>query len=307
MNTGPALPAGVQVFERGWLSANNILLVGAEDCALVDSGYCTHSAQTVALVQGALEGRRLDVLLNTHLHSDHCGGNAALQAHYPGLETRIPPSEAAAAAAWDEDALSYRATGQQCPRFDFNTLLHPGTITRMGGRLWEIHAAPGHDPASVILFEPTSRTLLSADALWEHGFGVVFPELVGEPSFDHVASTLELIEQLKPELVIPGHGAPFVDVTSALQTARQRLARQVANPARHARHALKVLIKFKLMETRFIAPSVWRQWIIGTPYFGLIRDRFFPQDTVLGIAHELLDELVDSGAASASVDRITDL
>ena len=34
----------------------------------------------VALVQAALGGQALELLLNTHLHCDHCGGNAALQA-----------------------------------------------------------------------------------------------------------------------------------------------------------------------------------------------------------------------------------
>ena len=102
------LPAGLQVFERGWLSSNNVLFTGREQTAVVDTGYATHAAQTVALVDGALGGRPLDLLLNTHLHSDHCGGNAALQARHPGVRTLIPPGEAAAVKAWDEDALSYR-------------------------------------------------------------------------------------------------------------------------------------------------------------------------------------------------------
>jgi glyoxylase-like metal-dependent hydrolase (beta-lactamase superfamily II) len=57
-------------------------------------------------------------------------------------------------------------------------------------RAWEVHAAPGHDPHSIILFDPISRTLISADALWENGFGIAFPELAGEPSFGEVAATL---------------------------------------------------------------------------------------------------------------------
>ena len=50
------LPPGVTVFERGWLSANNILFHGAGRTALVDSGYCTHADQTVALVAPGLGG-----------------------------------------------------------------------------------------------------------------------------------------------------------------------------------------------------------------------------------------------------------
>ena len=304
MNSTPRLPVGLRVFERGWLSANNILLMGPDDSALVDSGYCTHAAQTVSLVDAALDGRKLDLLLNTHLHSDHCGGNAALQHHFPDLQTRIPPGEASSVARWDEEALSYRPTGQQCPRFSFQGLLEPGTTARMGGSVWEVHSAPGHDPSSIILFEPDSRTLLSADALWEKGFGVVFPELVGEPSFDNVAATLDLIERLSPLTVIPGHGRVFIGVTEALEFARQRLMRQVADPSKHAHHALKVLIKFKLMEVHSISRPQWKRWISETPYFELVRQRFFDHEALDEISEDLLAELVFSGAAAAAGDQI---
>ena len=106
MSTPIALPAGVQVFERGWLSANNILLTGDGPTALIDSGYCTHAPQTLALVDQALQGRPLDLLLNTHLHSDHCGGNAALQAAHPGLRTWIPTGQLQRVRDWDDVALT---------------------------------------------------------------------------------------------------------------------------------------------------------------------------------------------------------
>src|SRR6476469_3439075 len=148
------LPAGVVVLERGWLSSNNVLLLGPESVDMVDSGYGSDSEQTLALVEHACAGRMLGLLVNTHLHSDHCGGNAALQARYPTLRTLIPPGESAAVRCWDEAALSYAATGQRCPRFGFDGLLEPGTRIRLGQHQWEIHAAPGHDAHAVLLFEP---------------------------------------------------------------------------------------------------------------------------------------------------------
>ena len=68
----------------------------------------------------------------------------------------------------------------------------------------------------MILFEPQSRTLISADALWENGFGVIFQELEGEQAFDEVADTLDLIESLAPLVVIPGHGKVFTHVEQSL-------------------------------------------------------------------------------------------
>ena len=292
------LPAGVTVLERGWLSSNNILVVGDGHSALIDSGYCTHSGQTLALVDTVLQGQPLDLLLNTHLHSDHCGGNAALQARYPRLQTRIPPGQAAAVAAWDEAALSYSATGQNCPRFGFDATLQPGSEIRLGALLWQVHGAPGHDSHSLILFEPASRLLVSADALWERGFGVVFPELDGEEGFVAVGQTLDLIASLQPATVIPGHGAPFTDVGAALVRARARLQGFLADPPRHLQHAARVLIKFKLMEWQSVSPANLLAWGQATPYVSGLLARLYP---ALGLAQALetvAQDLARAGAAT---------
>ena len=301
MSRDPAaagLPANLVVFERGWLSSNNILFIGVDETTLVDTGYVSHAEQTLALVEAALAGRPLDRVLNTHLHSDHCGGNAALQRRYPALLTDIPPGDAEGVSAWNEEALSFHATGQRCARFGFTGLLRPGTECMLGGMPWQVHGAPGHDPHSIILFEPVSRTLISADALWANGFGVAFPELVGEPSFDDIAGTLDEIERLAPRQVIPGHGAVFSDVAGALAAARRRLAGFQQNPARHARHAIKVLMKFKLLELQSVGAAEWARWVKGTPYLECIRSRFFAEVAMDSLAGEILKELVASGAAA---------
>jgi glyoxylase-like metal-dependent hydrolase (beta-lactamase superfamily II) len=243
------LPQGVSFFERGWLSSNNVLLRGRHGNAMVDSGYATHAGQTLAIVTHAMSGgSSLDLLLNTHLHSDHCGGNAALQRHFPSMRTLIPPGQFDLVGRWDPVALTYEPTGQQCERFGADGVLAPGTRLALGEQMWEVHSSPGHDPHSVILFEPESRTLISADSLWETGFGVVFEELEGVQAFDCVAQTLDLIESLSPRLVLPGHGPVFSDASASIAAARRRLEGFVADPRRHARHAAKVLLKFKLLE-----------------------------------------------------------
>ena len=294
---GAGLPANVVVFERGWLSSNNILFVGADETALVDTGYATHAEQTLVLVESALGSRPLDRVLNTHLHSDHCGGNAALQERYPAVRTDIPPGEATLVERWDERGLSFLATGQTCPRFRFTGLLQPGTDCQLGDRPWEVHGAPGHDPHSIILFDPASRTLISADALWENGFGVAFPELAGEPSFDEIAATLDLIETLAPLQVIPGHGRVFNDVGNALITARRRLAGLQRDPVKHARHAIKVLMKFKLLEAQQITLKDWSEWLQSTPYLEAIRLRFFEGEELDQLTQDILAELISAGAA----------
>jgi len=296
-HTTIALLAEITVLERGWLSANNILFLGRDATALVDSGYCSNAAQTVALVESSLQGRALELLFNTHLHSDHCGGNAALQARWPQLRTQIPPGQWEHVQHWDPVALSYTPTGQDCPRFRADARLMPGSEVRLGDRTWQVHAAPGHDSHAVLLFEPASGLLISGDALWENGFGVVFPELDGEDAFADVAATLDLIERLAPRTVIPGHGRVFADVPEALARARRRLAGFEADPVKHARHAAKVLLKYKLLEWQQKPMADVQAWLAATPYYARLHARYFGDRTAQQWIDELVRELVAGGAA----------
>jgi glyoxylase-like metal-dependent hydrolase (beta-lactamase superfamily II) len=245
------LPASMRVFERGWLSSNNVFFIDGANTALVDTGYATHAPQTLALVRQALASepneRTLDLIVNTHLHSDHCGGNALLQSNFV-CETLIPQTEADAVREWDEDRLTFRATGQTCERFGFTGAIAPGATLQLGALDWSVLGAPGHDPHSLMLYCAEERLLISADALWENGFGVIFPELEGESGFAEQRAVLDLIATLDVRAVIPGHGAPFTDVSKALDIAFSRIDYLRADPVRNAKNALKVLIVFKLME-----------------------------------------------------------
>jgi glyoxylase-like metal-dependent hydrolase (beta-lactamase superfamily II) len=297
MATRPLLPDGLHVLERGWLSSNNILMIGPDSTTLVDSGYSTHASQTLALIERHLGTKKLDLLVNTHLHSDHCGANAALQQKYGNLHTIIPPGLAAHVQKWDPYKLTYSPTGQACPPFRYDSVLAAGTEVNLGGRLWQIHAAAGHDPHSVILFQPDIRLLISADALWENGFGVVFPELEGQDAFAEVAATLDLIESLEPRTVIPGHGKVFTDTAAALKTARRRLTDFVDHPIKHAHYAAKVLLKFKLLELQCIEQATLGRLVIEIPYLKLLQSKYFPDLEAAVWAEQLADSLIKSGAA----------
>ena len=320
----PAL-SGLTVLERGWLSSNNVLLHGepGEGATLVDSGHCAHAEQTLALVRHALGAappgtaalrlretqgtadhagaarclpEPLARLVNTHLHSDHCGGNAALQ-RAMGMPIVIPPGHWQAALRWDEDSLSYRPTRQRCERFTPDAQIALGEVLRCGGREWQVLAAPGHDPEAVMLFDAAQGVLISADALWETGFGVVFPELEGVPAFDDVAKVFDLIEGLPVRWVLPGHGAPFQDVRSALDRGRSRLAGFRADPARHHRHAAKVLLKFHLLEEQSQPLPALCAWFAEAPLMEAIWHRVArPSGSLEGWCEALVSELAAAGA-----------
>lgn len=257
----------LRVFERGWLSSNNVLFLqtDAADAAIVDTGYVAHAEQTAALVRTALGPVPLARIVNTHLHSDHCGGNARLQQEWPAVITSVPTGCYDAAAQWDHGALTFAATDQRCERFRVDQRLCAGQEISLGRRRWELHPAPGHDPTALMLFEPESRTLISGDALWERRLAIVFPELVGDRGFGACLSTLDLIERLNPRCVIPGHGRPFRDVAAAVAASRERVESFSWAPEKHRRHALRALAMFHLLDVQRVDRQSLVDWLHSTP------------------------------------------
>ena len=305
--TAYLLPPGIEVFERGWLSANNIFHYGGEDVSLVDSGYCAHQNLTLDLIASALKKHslpKLNKIVNTHLHSDHCGGNAAIAKVFH-CDVLIPSAEELAVKNWDSTLLSYDNLGQECPQFLHHGLLVPDQEVLLGKYLWKILAAPGHDPHSVMLYQADHRILISADALWEEGFGVIFPELWGEAGFEEVEQTLDLIETLPVDLVIPGHGPPFIDVKRSLDSARSRLDYLASDPDRNTRHGAKVLLKYRLLEWRNRNILEVNDWIRNTP--ALISAAKLLNMSMDEFTQWLPKALVKSGAAKLDGDILIDL
>lgn len=301
------LPNGLTVIQRDWLSANHVFLEHKDQTVLIDSGYCTHANLTLQLLRQALHGRSLSTLVNTHLHSDHCGGNASIQQLFPEVSTLIPPGHFQAVERWDPAQLTYLPTGQNCPRFVVNDRLCNQSEYEWGDTRWIAYAAPGHDEHAMMFFCPSHGILVSGDALWEKGFGVVFPELDNEPGYKQAAQTLDLIEDLEPSIIIPGHGSIFTDLHAALRYARSRLESFQAFPDKHARYASKVLVKFKLQEHGSISMQAFLEWAQCVPYLINLHQRLGPDESFENWFQQLLSELSKSGAIDIQDQQLINL
>ncbi len=111
-----------------------------------------------------------------------------------------------------------------------STLLDGGERFAVGDRTWEVVHTPGHSPGHVCLWSAADRLLCSGDHLLE----VALPPVTFERGFeaDPMGSYLESLDRvgaLAPELVLPGHGAPFRDgarrAASISRNKRRRLER----------------------------------------------------------------------------------
>ncbi len=263
----PRLPDSLRVLERGWLSSNNIVAFEGETATLIDSGYVGHAVQTEALVREALGGRRLARLINTHSHSDHIGGNAAIQRAF-GCEIAIPSGIEEHVTQWDEEALLLTPARQRADRFRHDAVIRPGDEFTLGGLTWRAWHAPGHDMEALVFHCEERRLLISGDALWQDGFGIVFADVLGRGGgLAATRTTLEMLGQLAIDTVIPGHGAVFSDVDAALARAWKRLAAFEEDPARMARNAIKACFIFNLLDLERLPVAELEAYVAGVPFF----------------------------------------
>ena len=291
------LPPQLHVFVRDWLSSNNVLLKSRDGHVLIDSGYAAHAPLTLALLatpQGLSEAP-LAKLVNTHCHCDHMGGNASIKARHD-CPIAIPEGETALIDAWSEQTLLLEYADQRADRFRYDEVLRPDTSYVWGDLEWRALAAPGHDMGALVFFNAEHGILVSGDALWEDGYGFVMPPEIDPRALPATRATLDMLGRLDIRLVIPGHGEPFSDVSAALERATRRTEAFEADSLRMARHALKVVLSFTLLDRRRLALADLPSYVNRIGIYRDFNARFFRLPPA-ELAQWLVTALERAGAA----------
>jgi glyoxylase-like metal-dependent hydrolase (beta-lactamase superfamily II) len=164
----------------------------------------------------------------------------------------------------------------------------------MGGLAWKALAAPGHDMEALIYYCAEKRLLISGDALWQDGFGIIFGEVMGrKDALPATRSTLEMIGRLDVDIVIPGHGAPFDDFDGAMARALRRLESFEADATRVGRNAVRACFTFNLLDLQRLREDELAAYLVSVPFFHNVNQRMlgFSDDD---FASWLLGELLRS-------------
>ncbi|MEO7741331.1 MAG: MBL fold metallo-hydrolase [Usitatibacter sp.] len=292
----PQLPASVRVIVRGWLNCNQIVLLAPGDNVLVDSGYSSHRERTLELLasRDGLDRQPLERLINTHCHSDHMGGNTAVASAF-GCRVTIPEGEVKHVRPWTAQSAWMEQFDQRADPFHFDDTIRAGDTFMAGGFEWQAHPAPGHDMDALMFFEPGNRILISGDALWQDGMGFVWPEEGANPYIEAARAALATIERLDPATVIPGHGAPFAGVGKSIAGVRGRLDAFERDPAKCARHVVKVMFVFALLDREEMAVAEVAAYLERVPCYGMMARRFLGTRPA-ALAEWLLADLQRAGA-----------
>jgi glyoxylase-like metal-dependent hydrolase (beta-lactamase superfamily II) len=300
------LPPNVRFIERDWLSANHVMFRDEHGATIVDTGYVKFADETLSHVDDALaEWDDIDLvkIINTHIHSDHIGCNLALQRAYRGVSISIPAAEEAMLVNWDspEQMLSY--ADQEAERFPWDETIEPGQQLQFGGETWEVVATPGHDMGSVVLYSKHLRILISADAIWENGFGFVVPQNIDPSPLAAQRATFKRLAELDVALVIPGHGSMFTDFLGALKRASDKLEAFAQDDMKIARNVVKGMFIYSLMWRGEMLLSDLPSYVKRV---GVHRDynaQFFKMSDE-AFAQWLVDEAVKAGKARVLHDKL---
>jgi|KBSMisStaDraftv2_1062788.scaffolds.fasta_scaffold219589_2 glyoxylase-like metal-dependent hydrolase (beta-lactamase superfamily II) len=292
------LPPSVRVIVRGWLNSNQVVMLAPGDNVLVDSGYCTHRERTLELLasRAGLDRQPLERLVNTHCHSDHMGGNAAVANAY-GCRITIPAGEVKNVEPWTPQSAWMEEFDQRADPFHYDDTIDAGESFEGGGFEWKAYPAPGHDMDALMFFEPRNRILISGDALWENAMGFVWPGEGANPYIDAARETLATIERLAPAAVIPGHGEPFADAPGAIARVREKLDAFARDPAKNARHVIKSMFVFALLDKQSMPLADVPGYLARVPCYRNVSERFLPPGE---LAEWLVGDLQRSGAISVA-------
>ncbi|MEA5456776.1 MBL fold metallo-hydrolase [Sinomonas sp. JGH33] len=243
MAPDPRLPSWVHWEQRPFPDANLLLLNGGRP-ALVDSGFVGHAQQTADWVH-AHRARGLELVVNTHWHSDHVGGNALLQAAGAGIAASTP--DACAIASRDPACCAAEYLDQPVAPYTVDVPLEDGQLLRLGSADWEVVSTPGHTPGHLALWQPEERLLVVGDALSDYDVGWVNLALDGREAAATAQASIQRLAILEPRVIMPAHGPIPADPKTAFAHAARRAQRLVDDPAGAVWYGMRRIFAFALM------------------------------------------------------------
>ena len=188
------------------------LILGAQRALLFDTGMGIGDLKSLT---GKLTQLPI-IVLNSHTHNDHVGGNWQFDTVY-GMDTEFTRNSAKGSRA---DAQAEIAAGEICgalpAHFDpasyatrpwkISKWMHDGDRIDLGGRTLEIISTPGHTPDAICLFDRANGLLFTGDTYYPGTIWIYRPET----DLAAYAQSLQKLAALQPhvKLVLGAHNVP---------------------------------------------------------------------------------------------------
>lgn len=174
------------------------------EAAIIDCGALFPQEEERIDVFANNNNLKIKYILNTHLHLDHCFGNAWAAERYGVLPM-----------AHEDDETLLARMGEQARMFGLpfevrteklGGYLKDGDVLTLGENRIEVIHTPGHSRGGLCFYIPSAGWLISGDSLFEGSIGRT--DLEGGSYATLIKSITERLMTLPEDTVVyPGHGS----------------------------------------------------------------------------------------------------
>jgi glyoxylase-like metal-dependent hydrolase (beta-lactamase superfamily II) len=178
-------------------SSTMTLLVGEEHVLLIDDGMAPITADLMATI-AELAGRRADFVVNTHVHGDHLGSNAALAEDgtivfaHDNIRKRLVEDPTSAGGE----------AGLPIVTFDDSVTFHVN-----GQEAYVFHVAAAHTDGDAVIHFRDANVIAAGDLHFNYMFPFIDLDSGGTVA-GFIAGQQRIIDIADDDtVIIPGHGA----------------------------------------------------------------------------------------------------
>jgi glyoxylase-like metal-dependent hydrolase (beta-lactamase superfamily II) len=181
--------------------------VGSDGIVLVDAQFAPLAPKIKAALKGITD-RPIKVVLNTHWHGDHTGGNAVFGASAPIVAHENVRKRLASGAPKSELGGKVRDARPPAPTAALPIVtFHDKVAVHLNGEeIRALHLPTGHTDGDVVVFFTKSNVVHMGDDFVTNGFP--FVDLASGGSVKGLIAAMDrMIKELPADVkVIPGHG-----------------------------------------------------------------------------------------------------
>lgn len=194
----------------------SFLITGSEFALLFDTGLGIGNIRKVVDQLTELDV----VVLNSHTHYDHIGGNHLFDVIY-GTDLDYTKSRALGSPpdavaefvqegwVWKDLPAGFSKSEYQSLPFTISKIVREGDEIDIGGRVLEVLFTPGHAPDSICLIDRENRLLFTGDSFY---LAPLYTHIAGS-SFSDYAETAARLAGLADSIdsAVTSHNVPVVD------------------------------------------------------------------------------------------------
>jgi len=299
------LPDWLLFFERPFPSANMMLIRGPRPI-LVDPGFGSDVLETERLLHEAeVPPQSLSLIVNTHYHSDHIGGNNRLQKRY-SLPIAAHRWDAALVNQRDREACGAEWLNQPVEPYEVNQPLSEGDEIDTDGVVFQVLHTPGHTLGHISLYAPHEQIVICGDVVHKDDVAWINTFLEGPDALQRELMTLDRFARLPLRLAYSGHGPIMEQPLAAIDSARRRYEKWLNDPEKLGWHACKRIFAYALMMCNGLPAENVATYLLERAWFQDYARHVFkcaPTDFI----DLLMREMLRSGAAGWRDGRLIPL